>query len=143
MDYKEVISKCINFKIKKSSRIITRFIDKRLQGFEIKITQYHLLAAIGQYGNEKNLTEISNLIGSDRTTITRNLQPLIKAGLIKCWKSDDDKRLYRFCLTDKGEQIFDEAFKVWKETNLYLSNYLKTKNLFSISEEDLYTISKT
>ncbi len=60
---------------------------------------------------------IANLLAMDRTTLTANLKPLARRGLIEIFVDDHDKRARRLRLTEEGSALLARATPVWIETH--------------------------
>ena len=52
----------------------------------------------------------------DRTTLTANLKPLERRGLVKVTVDEEDKRSRRLRLTPAGRALLVEAVPLWKRT---------------------------
>jgi len=58
--------------------------------------------------------EVSALLALDRTTLTANLKPLERRGLVKVKVDAEDKRSRRLVLTDAGRAVLAAAAPIWK-----------------------------
>lgn len=140
MDYRnEIKDKCFNFKLKRSCRIVTRFMDNILRDYGIKITQFHIISII-ENNTKCKLTILSNILGMDRTTFGRAMQVLIENGFIDFIREKRDKRIKELYLTTKGKDIFIKIYPIWENINNKLIDLLKNKNMFEIEEKDLEEI---
>ena len=107
------LQSCKCFKLRKASRIVTQFYDRKLKSCNIKITQFSILSFIATSEN-KTMNSLSDDLLMDRTTLTRSLEILFKDKLIKNIKTDDArKRIVK--LTDKGYELLERAIPLWKE----------------------------
>jgi len=108
-----LLQSCKCFKMRKASRLVTQYYDMKLKPCNIKITQFSILSRLAS-GDSKTLNALSDDLFMDRTTLTRSLDILSKAKLIKNVKVDDArKRVVK--LTEKGFEVLDEAIPLWKE----------------------------
>ena len=100
--------------IRRSARQITQTYDAALKDTGLRITQYSILANLDR---EKGLsiTELANVMVIDRTTLTRNLRPLQRDGLVVL-SDGPDKRSRALTLTDEGRKLFKTARPLWRET---------------------------
>lgn len=99
--------------MRKASRLVTQYYDMKLKPCNIKITQFSILSRLAS-GDSKTLNALSDDLFMDRTTLTRSLDILCKARLIKNVKVEDArKRVVK--LTEKGFDVLDEAIPLWKE----------------------------
>ena len=53
----------------------------------------------------------------DRTTLTANLKPLQRRGLIEIQPDPTDRRTRRLSLTAEGSTLLAEAVPIWRETH--------------------------
>lgn len=109
----QINAHCCCFNMRKVNRAVTQFYDEYLEPTGIRITQYTLLVEIAG-SDVKTLSEIAANLIMDRTTLTRNLKPLQKAGYITNTKTVD-KRSKSYVLTDKGHKVIADATPLWQE----------------------------
>ncbi len=110
--YRQLLS-CKCLRIRQASRVITQFYDKKLKSTGIKITQLSILSALAS-GKPKAMTQLSEELFIDRTTLTRSLEVLYKKSLIEKVKSPDGRQR-KVKLSVKGFEILDEAIPIWLE----------------------------
>jgi DNA-binding MarR family transcriptional regulator len=104
---------CCCFNMRKVTRAVTQYFDRYLEPAGIRATQFTLLAAL--YSTKgKTLTEIAETLVMDRTTLTRNLKPLEKTGLIATVQTLD-KRSKAYVLSEKGEQVVEKCVPLWQK----------------------------
>ena len=82
--YRQLLS-CKCLRIRQASRVITQFYDKKLKTTGIKITQLSILSSLAS-GKPMLITELSENLYIDRTTLTRSLAILKKKVLLKMSK---------------------------------------------------------
>jgi DNA-binding MarR family transcriptional regulator len=61
----------------------------------------------------------------DRTTLTANLKPLERRGLVRITVDQDDRRSRRLALTADGRALLAEATPIWKRRHAALERRLK------------------
>lgn len=118
---------CACFNIRKASRAITQLYDEHLAPAGIRATQYSLLLSV-HFGGELGIGPISEYLVTDRTTLTRNLKPLLKRGLIER-ATHPDKRTRAYRLTKKGESTLKAAHPLWKKAQKKVRDALGTERL--------------
>ena len=87
--------------------------DDALREFGLSISQFALLATLKFDGNS-SLTDIADSLGLDRTTLSRNLKPLERRGLISI-KLAEDKRKRLLFLSKPGNELLESALPKWRE----------------------------
>ncbi len=84
-----------------------------MRGTGVRTTQFNVLATLVQTGPTA-ATRLAAFLGLERTTLTRNLRPLVRDGLVR-FEDDPDKRVHRIAITPKGEETARTAFPLWKK----------------------------
>jgi DNA-binding MarR family transcriptional regulator len=92
---------------------MTRFYDQALKPTGLKLSQYSVLAHCSQTASI-NITDLSTVLDVDRTTLTRNLQPLVQAGWVRI-KEGRDRRSRAVGLTEDGRELLDRAWPLWQQ----------------------------
>ncbi len=108
--YRQLLS-CKCFKMRKASRVVTQFYDKKLKPSGIRITQFTILSFIAT-SKDRTLISLSEELLMDRTTLTRGLNILLKDELIEQIKTKDSRKKV-MKLTEKGHKILDKAIPLW------------------------------
>jgi DNA-binding MarR family transcriptional regulator len=67
---------------------------------------------------------VSELLVMDRTTLTANLKPLERRGLIKIVIDPQDRRSRRLSLTASGKRLLAKAVPIWKRTHAEIEQQL-------------------
>ena len=75
--------------------------------------QFTLLARLYTTGAIM-MTELAEAAALDRTTLTRNLKPLIERGYVRT-VSGKDRRERLVALTDRGREALREALPLWEQ----------------------------
>lgn len=79
----------------------------RNEGVEISLVHSHILYEIDKH-TSPSMQQIADLLGIDITTFSRQIQTLIKSGLVNKSANPSDKRIYFLSLTEKGKRTADE-----------------------------------
>ena len=104
---------CAARNIRRTSRILTRYYDEILKSSGLKITQFSLLASL-YGGGSMPITQLAEELVLERTTLTRNLKPLEKGGLVEI-KAGEDRRIRQVALTDKGRETLFQTYPLWQK----------------------------
>jgi DNA-binding MarR family transcriptional regulator len=102
---------CTCFRIRGAARRVTQIYSKHLAPTGLKISQFSLLGFVTAQG-PVSIGRLSDLLATDRTTLTRNLGPLLKDGLIERAQSGD-KRRHELVATAAGRALFKRALPLW------------------------------
>ena len=73
---------CTCFRIRGAARRVSQIYSKHLASTGLKISQFSLLGFVTAEG-PVSIGRLSDLLATDRTTLTRNLRPLLQGGLIE------------------------------------------------------------
>jgi DNA-binding MarR family transcriptional regulator len=73
----------------------------------ITLTQCHLLTEIG-WARAASLNTLSERLGVDKSTMSRNIEILVTDGLVSRTTAPDNRRAVTIMLTDAGRQLFDQ-----------------------------------
>ncbi len=76
-------------------------------------TQFTLLATLVQTGPLPT-TRLADFLGLERTTLTRNLGPLIRDGYVRI-DEGEDRRVRKVAITPAGKEAARRAFPFWKK----------------------------
>ena len=106
------LEKSIGFKINQTANKLNSKYNKILQIYDIAPEQRATLEII-KYEKEANQTMIAEILGKDKTTISRTLATLEKKDLII--KTQIDKRTNHIQLTKLGEEILEKSTNQVKE----------------------------
>lgn len=102
---------------------ITIHLDVQLKPYQIGTAQVSFLVAILQHDgiNQETLTANSHV---DKSTTTRSIAKLEKAGYITRKKDPNDNRAYKIYITKKGRNIEPKLYNILKQLNEILSEGL-------------------
>jgi len=103
---------CLCHRTRMASRAVTRFYDEMLRSTGLRATQLAVLVAVGR-DEVFSITTLAKFIGMDRSTLTRNLAPLKREGLIRVG-SEGWRRSRTVEITKKGRSRLREALPFWE-----------------------------
>ena len=120
-----VARECTASSLRRAARAVSSLYDARLESVGLRGTQFSLLTAVALIG-EPPVTMLAERLGLDRTTMTRNLAPLVRDGLVEDAASDD-RRVHRVKLTAKGRRTIERALPLWEEAQAEVARALGDK----------------
>lgn len=98
---------------RREARELTRLYEERLRPHGLRATQFSILAALALKGATP-ITDLADLLGLERTTLTRSADVMEDNGWIEDAPSDDGReRPLR--LTDEGRRKVESAYPAWRE----------------------------
>jgi DNA-binding MarR family transcriptional regulator len=127
-----VRTECTGSSLRRATRAVSRIYDEALAPAGLRGTQFSLLIALSFF-KEAPLLRVAEELGLDRTTLTRNLQPLERAGLVASSPGKDQRvRLLR--LTDSGQRTLQRAYPLWEEAQAKVVNALGQRRWMTLLE---------
>src|SRR5207302_10632201 len=104
---------CLCLHVQRAARAVARRFDDVLRPLELTNGQFSLLMSLNRPEPPK-IGSVAALLAMDRTTLTANLKPLERRGLIKVTVDAADRRGRRLALTASGRALLTEASPLWK-----------------------------
>ena len=109
---------CTADNVRRASRALSSLYDEALAPTGLRGTQFSLLVAVALAG-EMPVTRMADILGLDRTTLTRNLSPLQSDGLLHSGPGTDRRvRLVR--MTPKGRATLERALPLWDSVQRHI-----------------------
>ncbi|SDX64730.1 DNA-binding transcriptional regulator, MarR family [Collimonas sp. OK242] len=120
-------SQCSCSTLRQLTRKMTNIYDHYLAADELTISQYSLLARIGKYG-PVGVIPLANNMGMDRSTMSRTLKPLIRAGWIETvdlpLEMLTDKRSFGVSLSTDGQRKWQQSMPNWRKAQDVINTIL-------------------
>ena len=110
---------CVCFALRKSARAVTQLYDAALDPSGLRATQFSLLAVL-RAGGPLTISKLAEAMVMDRTTLTRNLGPVRKRGLVKIAPGRRDKRTKEVSLTVRGAKRLSKADPLWIDAQAHM-----------------------
>ena len=108
-----VRNECTATNLRRAMRAVGRIYDRTMAPSGLRETQFSVLIALSLFG-EAPLLRVAEELSLDRTTLTRNLQPLERAGLVSSSRGKD-QRVRLLHLTEAGRRAVERAHPLWVE----------------------------
>ncbi|MEQ8966629.1 MAG: MarR family winged helix-turn-helix transcriptional regulator [Azospirillaceae bacterium] len=103
---------CTCFRLRRATRTVSQIYDRHLAMAGLRSTQFSLLSAIGDL-SPRSLGPLAEKLGMDRTTLTRNLRPLEREGLVALGEGEDRRERVAM-LTPDGRRRLAAARPHWR-----------------------------
>lgn len=107
-----VAESCTASELRKAARAVSNLFDAEMRRTGIRTSQFSLLVAL-ELAGEPTVSRLAEVLALDRTTMTRNLGPLERQGLVAS-AAGDDRRNRVLRLTEKGRKALARALPVWE-----------------------------
>ncbi len=119
----EVRDTCLCLHLQRAARVVARRFDEALRPLDLTNGQFSLLMSLNR-PEPARMSDVAALLALDRTTLTANLKPLERRGLVKVAVDAADKRGRRLTLTPAGRVLLAAAVPVWKRTHAAIDRLL-------------------
>ena len=113
---------CSSFKLRQLSRRVSQHFDHVVGTAGLKTTQYSLLTHVMRLEPARPM-DLAAEMEMDASTLTRNLQPLVKQGWLAIGPGDDG-RSRLVTLTDAGREKRAEAQREWKRAQVTFNDQM-------------------
>jgi len=122
---------CLCLHAQRAARALARRFDVALQPVGLTNGQFSLLMSLNR-PEPPTIASVAALLAMDRTTLTANLKPLERRGLLKVAVDQEDRRSRRLALTATGRALLARAYPIWEETHAEVE-----KGIASVQPDDL------
>lgn len=107
---------CLCLHVQRTARALARRFDEALRPVGLTQGQFSLLTLLNR-PDPPTIGSVAALLALDRTTLTANLKPLERRGLVKVKVDAEDKRSRRLTLTPAGRAVLAAAAPIWKRAH--------------------------
>ena len=114
---------CVCLHLQRAARVVARRFDEALRPLELTNGQFSLLMSLNR-PDPARMRDVSALLAMDRTTLTANLKPLQRRGLVKIAIDKADRRSRRLTLTAAGRALLAAAMPIWTQTHAAIDTSL-------------------
>jgi len=122
---------CLCLHVQRAARALGRRFDNLFRPLELTNGQFSLLMSLNR-PEPPSIGDVAALLAMDRTTLTANLKPLERRGLLKIAIDKEDRRSRRIALTAAGRALLSKAFPLWKHEHAEVE-----KEIAGCSPDDL------
>ncbi|WP_324752026.1 MarR family winged helix-turn-helix transcriptional regulator [Roseovarius sp. Pro17] len=107
---------CLCLHAQRAARAVARRFDDALRPVGLRSGQFSILISLNRPEPPK-VGSVADLLAMDRTTLTANLKPLERRGLLTVTPDAKDRRARRLTLTKDGLSLLEEAIPIWIATH--------------------------
>jgi DNA-binding MarR family transcriptional regulator len=105
---------CLCFAVRRAARAVTQRYDAHLRSSGLRATQFTLLVVLKNAGPQPQ-SRLAEILGMERTTLTRNLRPLLARGYVTYEVGEEDRRVRQIAITAAGIQVTARALPHWRK----------------------------
>ena len=115
----QLAAMCVCSNLRRSSRAVSNYYDSLLgQVSNLRVSQAIVLVVLYLAG-PLMINELAERLALDRTTIGRNVRPLVQQGLLTL-RSGSDQRTRVVTLTSQGEEILLRVVPQWEQAQAHM-----------------------
>lgn len=114
---------CLCLHLQRAARVVARRFDEALRPLGLTNGQFSLLMSLNG-PKAPTIGSVADLLAMDRTTLTANLKPLERRGLVTISVDATDGRSRRLTLSRSGRALLANAVPVWKQTHAAIEGLL-------------------
>ena len=104
-------STCTCFRLRRAARQVSQVYDRELAAVDLSLNEYSILRHAGR--GTCQLGELADSLGMERTTLTRNLRPLLDAGWLREARGEDARQRV-ISITASGRKRIASAKPHWQ-----------------------------
>ena len=127
MDIQTRTEKCYCISFRRTARAVTAYYDRMLSPSGITINQYSLLLNLYRIA-PCSVSTLAKAMRLDRTTLVRNIKPLIGAGLIQDLAKEGE-RDRQLIISGTGLATLEAAQKLWEKAQAGLKKHIDVQEL--------------
>jgi len=131
-----IATNCLLTRARQISRVLTAIYDDALRPFGIVAPQFSLLVLIAEWAPISR-SELGRRSRHDRSTLTRNLRPLIVQGWVAEGAPAGDGRSRPLSLTVEGDALLRRAASAWSSAQSHATHALGNEGV-----DDLMNIAR-
>ncbi len=128
-----VESPCVCATLRMATRAVARIYDQALEPFGLRTTQYSILARLEVEGSAP-LGHLAARLAIDRTTLAREVEPLVRVGLVAEARGEDRRRRV-LSLTPDGLSRLESAQPAWRAAQRSVKEQLGRERTDGLLEE--------
>lgn len=118
---------CLCLHVQRAARALARRFDEALRPLALTQGQFSLLMSLNR-PQPPSISEVSALLAMDRTTVTANVKPLERRGLVKVRVDREDRRNRRLELTPSGRALLAAAAPIWQRAHAATERRLRSSS---------------
>jgi len=123
-------TQCLVLNSRMAARAVTRRYDKALRPFGVTAAQFSILTSMVARP-ERSVTDMARSIAIDRTTLSRNLDLLVRKGLVSGHEADKGNgRLV--ALTIEGNDLVQKLLPQWRQAQAEMRELLVAPDLKAV-----------
>src|SRR5205807_5405357 len=113
-------SACVCSSLRMATRVVARHYDRALAPTGLTTNAYSLLARLEREGAQ-TVGSLAAGLAMDRTTLSREIAPLVERGLVSSQPGEHDRRQRVLAISGSGVALVEHARPIWANAQDELS----------------------
>jgi DNA-binding MarR family transcriptional regulator len=109
----QISSECLLGHWRRVNRVLSGIYEAEMRDWRLKSSQLNLLVAVAKAGPVRRI-DLGKRLHLDPSTLTRNLQVMLKQGWIEEKPDEEDQRSARLTIAPKGRKLLESIAPAWK-----------------------------
>jgi DNA-binding MarR family transcriptional regulator len=132
---RQMVAACPGMRVARATRVMARVFNDEFRAIGLQSSQHGVLTFTALAGKDgATIGALADALLLDRTTITRNLRPLQKAGYLAITRSPSDARAQIVTLTKKGEKTVEALYPLWQRAYQRIRAALGPRGLAELND---------
>ena len=127
----DTFSPCTCFQLRRATRRVTQLYDRHLAPADLSLNAYSILRRSRQ---PRPRGELADALGMDRTTLTRNLKPLLESGLLSS-APGADSRQRQLHITAAGKRRLQKALPLWQQAQQEIEGLFGSARIAGLNQQ--------
>lgn len=138
MDARMIGENCACYHVRHAARVITRAYDEALKPAGLRGPQFSILTAL-KVAKDVSISQLAKHMGMDRTTMSRNLRPLERQGLVTV-SPEGRGQARTIAITEAGIRRHDQAVPLWQQVQTKAMGALGGDDSWPLFREQLHRL---
>jgi DNA-binding MarR family transcriptional regulator len=127
------VDMCHCLAVRKAARWISQLYDRQLAPAGITSSQFAVLSQLDHQGTA-GIVELADSLVMDRTTMTRTIAPLERAGFVAVKSDESDRRRKVLTLTREGRKRLTTARPLWRRAQAAFEEHFGAQQALAMRE---------
>ena len=123
---------CTCFRLRRAARQVSQIYDRELAAVDLSLNEYSILRHAES--ETRLLGELADALGMERTTLTRNLKPLLEAGWLKENRGEDARQRI-ISITASGRRRLASARPYWQRAQAHIDSRFGSAKIRRLRED--------
>jgi DNA-binding MarR family transcriptional regulator len=110
----DLLSQCALFDVHRLGRVMTGLYNAHMKDVPLSFAQFTMVRNVEALAPAR-VTDVARALLTDRTSVTRLIEPLIARGLLRIEQDGEDGRVRNLTVTAKGRAALNASERAWED----------------------------